>query len=91
MNINFKVRKNNPYFWIQIALAIVVPIGAYFGIQAEQITTWSMVGYLTVRTVSNPYVLFTILVSVFNALIDPTTDGFTDSKTAMTYLKPKKD
>lgn len=91
MNINFKVRKNNPYFWIQIALAIVVPIGAYFGIQAQDITTWSMVGYVTVKTVSNPYVIFTVLVSVFNAIIDPTTDGFTDSKNAMTYVKPKKD
>lgn len=91
MNINFKVRKNNPYFWIQIALSVLVPIGAYFGIQAQDITTWSMVGYVIVKTVSNPYVIFTVLVFVFNALIDPTTDGFTDSKKAMTYTNPKKD
>ncbi|MFI3131190.1 phage holin [Mammaliicoccus sciuri] len=91
MNINFKVRKNNTYFWFQIALSILVPIGAYFGIQAQDITTWSMVGYVTVKTVSNPYVIFTVLVSVFNTIIDPTTDGFTDSKKAMTYTNPKKD
>jgi phi LC3 family holin len=91
MNINFKVRKNNPYFWFQIALSVLVPIGAYFGIQAKDVTTWSMVGYVTVKTVSNPYVIFTVLVSVFNTIIDPTTDGFTDSKNAMKYTKPKKD
>ena len=91
MNINFEVRKNNPYFWVQIALSILVPIGAYFGIQAQDITTWSTVGQITIKTVSNPYVLFTVLVSVFNALIDPTTDGFTDSKNTMKYTRPKKD
>lgn len=91
MNINFKVRKNNPYFWFQIALSVLVPIGAYFGIQAKDVTTWSTVGQITINTVSNPYVLFTILVSVFNTIIDPTTDGFTDSANAMKYIKPKKD
>lgn len=89
MNINFKVRKNNPYFWIQIALAIVVPIGAYFGIQAHDITTWSTVGQLFLQTISNPYVLFTVGVSVFNALIDPTTKGLNDSNEAMNYKIPK--
>ncbi|MBF0842297.1 holin [Staphylococcus lentus] len=91
MNLNFKVRYNNPYFWFQIFLAIVAPISAYYGIQAKDITTWSMVGHLTIQIFMNPFVLFTIGVSVFNALIDPTTNGFADSRQAMNYKVPKKD
>lgn len=91
MNINFKVRKNNPYFWFQIILSVILPIGTYFGVQAKEVTTWSMVGYLTLQTISNPYVLVTVGISIFNAIVDPTTEGFTDSSNAMKYIKPKKD
>ena len=38
----------------------------------------------------NPYVIGLILVSVWNALNDPTTEGLSDSDLAMTYKKPKE-
>lgn len=90
MKINWKVRANNPQFWIQMLLAITVPIGAYFGISGADITTWGTLGSIVVSAIKNPYVLFTIAISVYNALIDPTTSGISDSVQALKYTKPKK-
>ena len=40
------------------------------------------------QAVGNPYVIVSVLASVYNALIDPTTSGVTDSARAMTYTTP---
>lgn len=88
MKINLRVRKNNPMFWFQLLLSIAVPIGAYFGITGQDITSWSILGRLLFDAISNPYVLFTVLVSVYNALLDPTVSGVGDSNKALTYDKP---
>lgn len=86
--INFKVRAKNPQFWITILLAILAPLFAYYGITGADLTTWKSVWHLVLSAFSNPYVLSLIGVSVYNALIDPTTPGITDSKRALTYKKP---
>lgn len=91
MKINWKVRANNPQFWFQVFLSIAVPIGAYFGVSGADITSWSALGGLLADAVSNPYVLFTVAVSVYNAVADPTTDGLGDSQLALSYAKPRKD
>lgn len=88
MRINWKVRSKNPQFWINLALSIVVPIGAYFGITGADLTTWSAVWEITVKAVSNPFVLFTMAIAAYNALNDPTTPGITDSHRAMRYKRP---
>ena len=43
-----------------------------------------------VQAVSNPYVVVMALVSLFNAITDPTTRGIGDSTTALTYKNPKE-
>lgn len=88
MKINWKVRAKNPQFWLQIALAIVVPIGGYFGITGADITTWVALWDVILNALSNPYVLFIIAVSVYNSVLDPTTRGFNDSERALTYDEP---
>lgn len=88
MNINWKVRIKNPAFWIQIALAIVTPILAYFGLTGADMTTWPLVWQTFLRAISNPYVCFLIAVSVMNAIPDPTTKGIGDSTRALTYIQP---
>lgn len=90
MKINWKVRGKNPQFWTQVFLAVAVPIGAYFGITGADLTTWGALGNVLVDAVLNPYVLFTIVVSVYNAIPDPTVAGISDSDRAMTYDKPRK-
>lgn len=89
--INWKVRVKNPYFWIQIVAAIFATILGYAGLSGSELTTWNKVFELVVMALSNPYCLFLIAVSVWNAINDPTTIGYADSEQALTYEKPKED
>lgn len=86
--INLKVRFKNPVFIAQLVLAILTPILAYAGLTAQDLTTWGALGDLLVGAISNPYVLGLVIVSVWNAVNDPTTRGVKDSKVALTYEKP---
>lgn len=52
-------------------------------------TTWGAVWDVLVKAISNPYVIGCVIVSLFNALTDPTTKGIGDSDQAMKYDKPK--
>lgn len=89
MKINWKVRIKNPMFWAGIIMAVLLPILSYFGLNWEDITTWTALGNLFVEAIKNPVVVVSVLVSVYNAILDPTTKGFSDSTQAMTYEKPK--
>ena len=86
--INWKVRIKNPVFWVQIAVAIVLPILAYLGLSWEDMTSWAALGSIFVQAVSNPVILVSVVVSVWNAINDPTTKGLADSTRALTYDKP---
>lgn len=90
MKINFKVRFKNPIFIAQLVLAIFTPILAYAGLTAQDLTSWKALFELIIGAVSNPYVLGLVVVSVWNALNDPTTSGVSDSQNALTYKTPKK-
>ena len=87
--MNLKVRFKNPVFIIQLILAIFAPILAYAGLTIQDITTWQILGETLLGAISNPYVIILIIISVWNALNDPTTAGVSDSALAMTYEKPK--
>ena len=89
--INWKVRfnKENILFIAQVIVSVVIPILTYFGLQASDLTTWAKVGDTFVAAISNPYVVVMALVSLFNAITDPTTKGIGDSTTALTYSEPK--
>ncbi|CAM3728746.1 phage holin [Mesobacillus zeae] len=87
--INWKVRFKNPSFIAQLVLSIFVPILGYFGLTAQDLTTWGYVFDLLMKAVSNPYVVGTIIVSVYNAVNDPTTKGFSDSQRAKNYKNPQ--
>lgn len=91
MKINWKVRFSNPVFYAQLILSIFVPIIGYLGIRFEDLTTWVIVGDVLIQAISNPYVLALVVVSVWNALNDPTTKGLSDSAQARTYKKPRGD
>lgn len=90
MKINWTVRFRNPIFWRNIAISVVAPILAYFGLNWEMITTWEALGSLFVQASLNPVVVVAVIVSVWNAINDPTTEGDSDSNQALTYLVPKK-
>ena len=88
MKINWKVRFKNPVFIAQLLLAILTPILAYAGLTVQDMTTWQAIGNLLLGAISNPYVIGLVIISVFNALNDPTTTGITDSAKALTYDAP---
>lgn len=87
MKINWKIRFKNPVFIFQILLAIIAPILAYYGFTGSDITTWGKLFDLITSALKNPYVLFLVAVSVYNALNDPTTKGHSDSINALKYEK----
>lgn len=88
--MNWKVRFKNPLFIAQMILAVLTPILAYAGLTVKDLTTWQALGDLLMGALSNPYVLGLVIVSVFNAVTDPTTSGVADSEQALTYTKPKE-
>lgn len=85
--INWKVRFKNPVFIAQFILAILTPLLAYFGMNLSDLTSWALLGKTLLDAVSNPYVLGLIVISVWNAINDPTTTGLGDSQRALTYGK----
>lgn len=87
--MNLKIRFKNPIFIAQLILAILTPILAYAGLTLQDLTSWQALGNILLGAIKNPYVLGLIIVSIWNALNDPTTVGVTDSAQAMTYIKPK--
>jgi len=87
--MNLKVRFKNPVFIVQLILAILAPILTYAGLTFQDLTSWAILGKVLIEALQNPYVLGLITISIWNALNDPTTEGITDSKLAMTYDKPK--
>lgn len=88
MKINWKVRAKNPVFWRNIAISLVAPILTYLGVNWADITTWSAFGELFAQAVANPVIVVAVLVSVWNAINDPTTAGDSDSDRALSYTKP---
>lgn len=91
MNINWKIRVKNVSFWVSVVISIFTPILAYMGITAQDITTWTAFGNVLLQAVSNPYILLMVAVSVYNAVIDPTSTGVTDSAKALGYSEPNSE
>ena len=91
MKINWTVRLKNPQWWAQIAISLVIPVLSYFGMTGADITTWGTLWDTVLRAVSNPYVIVLAAVSVYNAIVDPTTAGIGDSLQALNYTSPKKE
>ena len=88
MQINWKVRIKNPYFIAQVLVAIFLPILTPLGLNWEDLTTWAALWHILVEAVKNPVIVVAVVVSVFNAITDPTTKCVSDSDRAMTYEDP---
>lgn len=88
--INWKIRFKNPVFISQLFLSFIIPILGYFGLTAQDITTWISLFDLLINAFSNPYVVMLVIVSVWNAINDPTTRGVQDSSLAKQYEFLKK-
>lgn len=87
MNINWKVRIKNPYFWIGL-LGVIL---AAMGVNAEMFTSWQAVIDQAKAFISNPYMIGSVFMAVLGQILDPTTAGLKDSIQALEYSVPKKD
>lgn len=90
MKINWKVRLKNPVFWAELVAAILLPILTHMGTNWEAMTTWPALWNLLASAVQSPVIVVAVIVSIWNAVTDPTTAGIGDSVQALTYSKPKK-
>ena len=76
--INWKERFKNKIFWVNTILEVATPILAYFGISGSDLTTWGSLFGLILDALKNPYVVGLVLVSLWNNVINPVTEGITD-------------
>ena len=90
MKINWTVRFKNPIFWAELIAAIMLPILAHMGMNWEDMTSWATLGTTIANALQNPAIMVAVVVSVWNAINDPTTAGVSDSTQALTYTEPKK-
>ena len=64
---------------------------AAVGAKPEMFTSWTILIMQVKNLLSNPFALGCVVVAVVGYINDPTTEGITDSKQALSYSKPKKD
>lgn len=86
MNINWKVRLSNKTFWISLipaVLLLIQVVAAVFGFTLEL----SELGEKLLAVVN---ALFAVL-AILGIVTDPTTEGVSDSRQAMSYDKPRSD
>ena len=80
LGIDWKSRFSNPIFWVQCIVSLFVPILTYFGRDFTSITSWPALFDLIGQALSNPVVVVSMLVSLYNAVIDPRTKGLCDKE-----------
>ncbi len=85
-SINWLVRVKNKAFWIAIipaVLLVIQAVAAVFGYTLD-------FGDLGNKLLEVVNAVFAVLV-ILGIVSDPTTEGITDSKQALTYIEPKKE
>lgn len=86
MNINWRVRLANKTFWLSLipaVLLLIQVVAAVFGFTLE-------LGDLGERLLAVVNALFAVL-AILGIVTDPTTEGVSDSRQAMSYDKPRSD
>ena len=71
-------RFKNPIFWFNTIASFVLPIMAYYGLTAQDFTTWNSIFDVVLDALKNPYVLGLAFISLWNNIINPITKGITD-------------
>lgn len=88
MQINWKVRIKNPVWWAEIAAAFFIPVLTALGIGWSEITSWETFFDVLKTAAGSPVIIAAVIVSVWNAVVDPTTKGVCDSARVLGYEKP---
>ena len=86
MKINWLVRIKNKAFWLALIPAVLLlaqTVAATLGYTLDL----GEIGDKLLAVINAVFAVLTIL----GVVVDPTTDGVSDSSQAMTYEEPKKD
>ena len=86
MKINWLVRIKNKAFWLAIIpalLLLVQTVAATFGLTLD-------LGEIGDKLLAVVNAVFAVL-AILGVVVDPTTDGVSDSSQALTYEEPKKE
>jgi len=86
MTVNWKVRIKNKAFWLAVIPAVALVAQAIAAVFGYTIDLTTLVGKL--QAVVNA--VFALLV-ILGIVVDPTTNGLSDSKRAMSYDEPWQD
>ncbi|WP_413363112.1 phage holin [Lysinibacillus sp. 3P01SB] len=84
MNINWKVRLQHKQFWVALIALLIVLANQVAGIFHVDITIYNEQVKAITETVLS-------ILALLGIIIDPTTDGISDSNRVMRYDKPRKD
>lgn len=86
MQINWLVRLKNKAFWLALIpalLLLVQTVAATFGLTLD-------LGDIGDKLLAVANAVFSVL-AILGVVVDPTTEGVSDSTQALTYEEPKKD
>lgn len=86
MNINWKVRIKNKFFWLALVPAFLLVAQIVAGWFGHELAA-DLIGEEAAGFVNAVFALLAIL----GVVVDPTTAGVDDSKQAMRYHTPKKE
>ena len=86
MKINWEVRVKNKNFWLAMIPAMLLLIQAILWVFGVKIDIGE-IGNKLIDVVNAAFVVLALL----GIVTDPTTEGVSDSKQAMTYKVPKKE
>ncbi|MFS0878255.1 phage holin [Solibacillus isronensis] len=84
MKINWKVRMQHKQFWVSLIALLIVLANQIAGIFNVDITIYSE----QVTGISETILMILALMGI---IVDPTTNGVSDSMRALRYDKPKGD
>lgn len=89
--INWKVRfsKDNIFFILRFAFAVISPALAYLALQPTDLSTWEGLGNFIMAILSNPYLIGITILNAVNPMFDPTTKGLADSELALSKKSVK--
>lgn len=89
--IDWKSRFKNPYFIATLIMSILLPSVGYMGASIQDLTTWGALFDLFKGILMNPFLLGTVTVSIFNAVVDFSTKGVADDSSKDVLIQSLRD
>ena len=81
--INWKVRLQNPMFYVQIVASFLLSILGYMGLTAPDITSWGILFNVVGDALMNPYCLMMALGGVYMSIVDTSSKGVSDDQATL--------